>query len=142
MSGRPGDGDASIEARRVHVTGLVQGVGFRPFVHRLAVRHDLAGWVRNESGEVYVEVEGREHAVEAFVQALRAEAPVLARIETVDSEVVLPVGLTDFRVLESLATRGRLPVSDLSAQPELLPEGRQAAGPYCRRGPAGSEQHP
>jgi hydrogenase maturation protein HypF len=67
--------------------------------------------VRNESGEVYVEVEGREHAVEAFVQALRTEAPVLARIETVDSEVVLPAGLTDFRVLESLATRGRLPVS-------------------------------
>ena len=48
-----------MEARRVHVTGLVQGVGFRPFVHRLAVRHDLAGWVRNESGEVYVEVEGQ-----------------------------------------------------------------------------------
>jgi hydrogenase maturation protein HypF len=67
--------------------------------------------VRNESGEVYVEVEGREHAVEAFVQALRTEAPVLARIDTVDSEVVPPAGLTDFRVLESLATRGRLPVS-------------------------------
>jgi hydrogenase maturation protein HypF len=67
--------------------------------------------VRNESGEVYMEVEGREHAVEAFVQALRTEAPVLARIETVDSEVVPATGLTDFRVLESLATRGRLPVS-------------------------------
>ena len=95
----------------MHVTGLVQGVGFRPFVHRLAVRHDLAGWVRNESGEVYVEVEGQGYAVEAFVQALRAEAPVLARIETLASEVVPPRGATDFRVLESLATEGRLPVS-------------------------------
>ncbi|MGB5304405.1 MAG: carbamoyltransferase HypF [Gemmatimonadota bacterium] len=95
----------------MHVTGLVQGVGFRPFVHRLAVRNDLAGWVRNESGEVYLEVEGQAHAVEAFVQALRTEAPVLARIETLESEVVPPRGATDFRVLESLATEGRLPVS-------------------------------
>jgi len=110
-SGPQGDGDAGIEARRVHVTGLVQGVGFRPFVHRLAVRNDLAGWVRNESGEVYLEVEGQAHAVEAFVQALRTEAPVLARIETLESEVVPPRGATDFRVLESLATEGRLPVS-------------------------------
>ena len=110
-AGPPGDGEAGIEARRVHVTGLVQGVGFRPFVHRLAVRHDLAGWVRNESGEVYVEVEGRERAVEAFVRALRAEAPVLARIETLHSEVIPRTGFADFRVLESLSTRGRLPVS-------------------------------
>ena len=97
--------------RRIHVTGLVQGVGFRPFVHRLAARNELAGWVRNESGEVYVEVEGQVHAVEAFVRALRSEAPVLAHIETLEAEVVPPRGATGFRVLESLATEGRLPVS-------------------------------
>ena len=39
-------------ALRLHVTGVVQGVGFRPFVHRLAVRHGLSGWVRNASGDV------------------------------------------------------------------------------------------
>ncbi|MEZ4457245.1 MAG: acylphosphatase [Gemmatimonadales bacterium] len=49
-----------IAARLVHVTGQVQGVGFRPFVHRLASRHHLSGWVRNTSGNVEIEVEGEE----------------------------------------------------------------------------------
>ena len=99
------------QARRLHVTGVVQGVGFRPFVHRLAVRYGLAGWARNESGEVFVEVEGPADALEAFARALRAEAPVLARIDGLAAEVVSPGGATEFRVLESRATEGRLPVS-------------------------------
>lgn len=103
-------GDAR-QARCIHVTGVVQGVGFRPFVHRLAVRTGLAGWVRNESGEVFMEVEGPARAVSAFVEALRTEAPVLARIDALEAEVVPPRGAAGFRVLESRATEGRLPVS-------------------------------
>ncbi len=61
-----------IEARRLLVTGVVQGVGFRPFVHRLAGRHELSGWVRNESGRVFIEVEGAATALDAFTEALRA----------------------------------------------------------------------
>ena len=109
-----GDSDAvgdSLQARRIHVTGVVQGVGFRPFVHRLAVRTGLAGWVRNESGEVFMEVEGPARAVSAFVGALRTEAPVLARIDALEAEVVPPRGAARFQVLESRATEGRLPVS-------------------------------
>ena len=77
---------ASRAAFRVHVTGLVQGVGFRPFVHRLALRHELGGWVRNASGEVEIAVEGRPAAVEEFVAALRTEAPPL--LPMVPPEVV------------------------------------------------------
>ncbi|HEY9518653.1 MAG TPA: acylphosphatase, partial [Gemmatimonadales bacterium] len=62
---------AGLTALRVHVTGVVQGVGFRPFVHRLALRHGLAGWVRNESGEVHIEVEGPERELTAFLKGLR-----------------------------------------------------------------------
>ncbi len=102
---------ADLQARRVHVTGVVQGVGFRPFVHRLAVRFGLAGKVRNESGEVFIEVEGTGDALAGFVEALRAEPPVLARIDTLEAEAVAPRGVNDFRVLESRATEGRLPVS-------------------------------
>jgi hydrogenase maturation protein HypF len=109
---RPHPPDTSqIVGRRVHVVGVVQGVGFRPFVHRLATRNALTGWVRNESGEVFVEVEGQARAVDAFVEGLRTEAPVLARIEGLEIEPVSPRGATGFRVLESLATAGRLPVS-------------------------------
>jgi len=100
-----------LEARRIHVTGLVQGVGFRPFVHRLALRHGLSGWVRNESGEVFLEVEGAPRSLAAFVRALREEAPVLARIDRLVEEVLPPRGAAGFAVLESRATEGRLPVS-------------------------------
>ena len=73
-----------VVARQLRVTGIVQGVGFRPFVHRLAAAHGLAGSVRNIGGEVEIAIEGRSESVEAFVNALRNEAPVLSRIETVE----------------------------------------------------------
>jgi hydrogenase maturation protein HypF len=70
-------------AWRVSVRGVVQGVGFRPFVHRLAARYELNGWVRNEAGTVEMVLGGTAAALEGFVCALRSEAPPLARIETV-----------------------------------------------------------
>jgi hydrogenase maturation protein HypF len=57
----------------VRVTGVVQGVGFRPFVHRLAARHGLAGWIRNASGNVQIAVEGTPGALEEFLRALESE---------------------------------------------------------------------
>ncbi len=63
------------EGLAVRVTGVVQGVGFRPFVHRLAVRHQLDGWVLNAAGEVQIEVEGPPGALQDFLEALGLEAP-------------------------------------------------------------------
>ena len=74
-------------AVRLRVSGLVQGVGFRPFVHRLAIRHGVNGWVRNTSGRVEIHAEGDIGAVDAFASALRSDAPVLARIDGVVCEV-------------------------------------------------------
>ena len=68
--------------QRLRAAGVVQGVGFRPFVYRLAHRLALAGWVRNDGGGVTIEVEGPEAALEAFRHGLRAEAPPLARIDS------------------------------------------------------------
>ncbi len=67
-------------AEHIHIDGIVQGVGFRPFVYRLAHRYGLHGWVRNSSLGVDIEVSGPADALEAFAQALEAEAPPLARI--------------------------------------------------------------
>ena len=58
------------EGLAVRVTGVVQGVGFRPFVHRLAVRHQLDGWVLNAAGEVRIELEGTAGALQEFLDAL------------------------------------------------------------------------
>jgi hydrogenase maturation protein HypF len=69
--------------RRITVTGVVQGVGFRPFVHRIALELGLAGFVGNDSGAVFIEVQGEPARVGEFARRLRAEAPPLARIGAV-----------------------------------------------------------
>src|SRR5690348_13765267 len=76
---------AEVVRRRFTVTGVVQGVGFRPFVHRVAAELGLSGFVGNASGEVFVEVQGEADAVAAFADRLVAQAPPLARIAGVVS---------------------------------------------------------
>ena len=88
-------------ACRLRVAGLVQGVGFRPFVHRLALRHHLRGWVRNATGDVQISVEGEPGELAAFVEELRSEAPVLARIDAVTVESGAPEGHERFAILAS-----------------------------------------
>lgn len=68
----------------IMVHGLVQGVGFRPFVHRLAVECGLRGCVKNQRGAVLIEVQGDQHTLEQFAHRLRHEAPPLARIESIE----------------------------------------------------------
>ena len=70
---------AELRAQRITVEGRVQGVGFRPFVARLARQHRLCGWVRNHSGRVEIHAEGTSEALETFVRALSERAPPLAR---------------------------------------------------------------
>ena len=95
------------EAARLFVHGVVQGVGFRPFVHRLAMRCHLAGWIRNASGDVQIHVEGAPGDIAAFVHGLELEAPPLAQIEEVRSEPCAPGNLTAFTILESRREDGR-----------------------------------
>lgn len=94
-------------ALELRVTGVVQGVGFRPYVHRLAARHGLAGWVRNTSGEVRLWVEGPAGAVEAFVGELPREAPPLARIDALERADRAPMSVRGFAILESEVEPGR-----------------------------------
>ncbi len=97
---------------RVRVTGLVQGVGFRPFVYRLATRHALSGWVRNASGEVEILVVGTSSELEHFVAELRSEAPPLARIDEVSVESAAVEREGSFAIRTSAAERDhRQPVS-------------------------------
>jgi len=89
------------ERRRIVVSGVVQGVGFRPFVHGLATRAGLSGFVGNDSGSVFVEVEGPAAALDVFAQALHSEAPPLAHVEAVEVAALEPTGETQFRIVES-----------------------------------------
>ncbi len=86
---------------RINVEGIVQGVGFRPFVYALASSLRLAGTVGNDTTGVFVEVEGSKAAVDAFVARLETEAPPLAVIERIETARVAPTGDTGFLIVES-----------------------------------------
>ena len=94
-------------ARRVTLSGMVQGVGFRPFVYNLAQRWGLGGWVLNHSGGVDVEVEGPASSIDAFIVALHTQAPPLAQIEALEVEVVSPSGYTAFEIRHSQTVGGQ-----------------------------------
>jgi hydrogenase maturation protein HypF len=88
-------------ALRLHVRGVVQGVGFRPFVHRLASRHALAGWVRNRENGVEIVIAGNQESLNAFVRELRAEAPPLADIAELDATPCDAHGASSFTIVPS-----------------------------------------
>ena len=79
--------DATVERRAIRVRGAVQGVGFRPFVYRLAHDLNLAGWVFNDAQGVAIEVQGPAPALALFEQRLKADAPPLARVERLEVTV-------------------------------------------------------
>ena len=115
-------------ARHIHVSGVVQGVGFRPFIYTLAMRYGLAGWVRNTSAGVDIEVAGDPPALDDFTRAITAEAPPLSRIESVISEAI-PVngdGFTRFEIRHSAAIEGQYqPISpDVATCDDCLAEVR------------------
>lgn len=92
--------------QRFTVTGVVQGVGFRPFVHRIASDLGLAGLVGNDSGAVFLEVQGPAARIDEFGRRLRAEAPPLAMITAVSVVNVEPTCDTGFRIVESQTVAG------------------------------------
>jgi hydrogenase maturation protein HypF len=92
---------------RLHVTGVVQGVGFRPFVYTLAHQLGLSGLVGNDSSGVFIEVEGLIDTLEDFRQKLLENAPPLARIDTVTIEKIPTAGNSGFSIMTSAAQPGK-----------------------------------
>jgi hydrogenase maturation protein HypF len=88
------------QRRRFRARGVVQGVGFRPFVHRLARETGVAGWVLNDGEGVLIEAEGSE--LDRFAAGLVDSAPPLARLESLTVEAIEPLGETTFRILASV----------------------------------------
>ncbi len=113
---------APAERLRLRVRGLVQGVGFRPFVHGLAARHGLAGFVGNDPEGVLIEVEGA--GVAAFLDELPREKPAPARIDALEVERLPAAGLTAFTIRPSQSA-GQLATAigpDLALCPDCLSE--------------------
>lgn len=118
-SGAPG-----AARRRLVVQGTVQGVGFRPFIYRIAVDEGLSGWVRNAGRGVEIEVEGEPARIRSFLARLRAEAPPLARIASLRSRSVPPTGRPGFLISASRPRRDAVQpvVPDVATCAECLAE--------------------
>ena len=124
-------GPAGTIRRRIRVRGIVQGVGFRPTVYRLAVERGLGGWVLNDAEGVLIELEGAAADVEAFREALERDPPPLARITAIESESLAPLGEREFRIAPSAAGRRVALVSpDMAACDDCV---RELADPADRR---------
>jgi hydrogenase maturation protein HypF len=124
-------------ARSVRVRGVVQGVGFRPFVYRLARANALSGWVLNEQDGVDIHLEGAEPSMASFLRDLTEQAPTAAQITAVDVSPTARAGLHDFTIRESRRT-GRpltrispdLPVCDECLTELFDPEDPRYQYPY------------
>src|SRR5512137_2707634 len=88
------------------IRGIVQGVGFRPFIYTLALRYSLAGWVRNTSSGVVVHLEGLPIDLERWLTALQQEVPPLARITSIEENPAEYQGYTSFTILTSTTELG------------------------------------
>ncbi|HAS04180.1 MAG TPA: carbamoyltransferase HypF, partial [Dehalococcoidia bacterium] len=90
----------------LEVKGVVQGVGFRPFIYRLAYKYNLAGWVQNTSGNVAIEVQGIKANLDEFIASLKTEAPPVSRIQEISISTVPVNDEVEFRIIESKARQG------------------------------------
>lgn len=117
---------------RVEVDGTVQGVGFRPFVHRLARELGLGGWISNKSDGVLIEVEGAVSAIEIFLHRLETGSPASARVEALRTDVIPVQDESSFSICTSIGTGQRTLVipPDLATCPDCR---RELADPSDRR---------
>ena len=124
-------GVAGFVRTRIRVRGIVQGVGFRPTVHRLATERALAGWVLNDAQGVLVELEGPPARIGDFLAELQAHPPPLAEITAVEVTPVAATGETTFRIAPSAGgERAALVSPDMAICPDCL---RELLAPADRR---------
>lgn len=126
-----------VSACSIRIRGVVQGVGFRPFVYRLARANILAGWVLNGKDGVEIHLEGAEPALQAFVHHLQTQPPPAASIAEIEVRNAAPLGLRDFTIRESehrdrptVRISPDLPVCDACLNELFDPADRRHGYPY------------
>ncbi|GBC96317.1 Carbamoyltransferase HypF [bacterium HR16] len=115
---------ASDKRVRLVIRGAVQGVGFRPFIYRLATELGLKGWVLNSAQGVFIEVEGEPEALQQFVRRIETDKPPRAFIQSLEQTVLDPVGYTAFEIRhsEESGEKSALILPDIATCPDCLRE--------------------
>jgi hydrogenase maturation protein HypF len=126
-----------LNAYSIHVRGVVQGVGFRPFVYRLARASNLQGWVANTEEGVVIHLEGTHDALQSFLEGMKSRPPQAAQISDVRIAFAAPAGFTEFTICESASERRPtvrispdLPVCEECVQELFDPSDRRHHYPY------------
>jgi hydrogenase maturation protein HypF len=128
----PNSASGPIDGRRIEIRGIVQGVGFRPWVYRLAGVHGIGGWVRNDARGVTIEAFGSPASLDAFVSALQAAPPPAAQIADFNCRAIDGQPASGFYIVPSEPSAGRrvsIP-ADLATCPDCL---RELSDPGDRR---------
>ena len=129
-TGRTGD-RAAAQRLKVAIRGAVQGVGFRPFIYRLAAEMSLQGWVLNSASGVFLEVEGAPEALHGFLLRIEREKPPISFIQSLESTFLDPIGYTGFEIRASLqGEKTALVLPDVATCPDCL---RDILSPQNRR---------
>jgi len=89
------------ECKVIQVEGLVQGVGFRPFIYRLAKQYQLKGFVENRSNCVFIKIQGNPKNIEQFISSIKSKAPVVSKIKSVVSRISEKENFKDFTIVKS-----------------------------------------
>jgi len=110
--------------KSIRISGIVQGVGFRPFVYTQAITHHITGWVRNSSAGVEIIANGIQANIDQFINIIRTQPPPLARIDSLSVTDIMPDGYSQFEITESASKAGEfIPISpDVSICDDCLHE--------------------
>jgi hydrogenase maturation protein HypF len=125
-------GTRTMRRLRLTIRGAVQGVGFRPFIYRLASELSLKGWVNNSAQGVFIDIEGPEPELQQFLSRLETEPPPRSSIQSLESSWLDPLGYTTFEIRESdpAGPKTALVLPDIATCPDCLHE---ILGPENRR---------
>ena len=124
-------GQSPLQRLKLTIRGAVQGVGFRPFVYRLANELQLNGWVSNTSRGVFIEVEGAHAQLEQFLLRVEREKPAISFIQSLESSFADPAGYEGFEIRKSEdGEKTALVMPDIATCPECL---REVFDPHNRR---------
>jgi len=115
---------SDIQRLRVLIRGAVQGVGFRPFVYRLAMKLGLTGWVSNSPQGVSIEVEGDRHQLQSFLLSIESEKPPRSFIQGMESSYLDATGFSGFQIRESVSngTKTAIVLPDIATCPDCVRE--------------------
>ncbi len=123
---KPANSSGHMSRLQLHITGAVQGVGFRPFIYNLAQELKLAGWVCNDIRGLRIEVEGLKPTLDVFIQRLQQEAPTIASIRQIEIQSTAVLGETSFQIVASENSAEAQPkpsvLPDLATCPDCLNE--------------------